>query len=142
MKRTLLAAALVAAATAAPATADAAGAAVINPVWSVSTSATNTAIGRVDATCQFTPQRWVADYGNTTVRAVATTSGALATLIRCELIWDGYDRGDRTWNELGPVVVAEDNFSYVSNTGVQICVTASASFLTTYVNAPRVCQNV
>ncbi|HWL35116.1 MAG TPA: hypothetical protein VNQ77_02885 [Frankiaceae bacterium] len=140
MKRTLLAAALVAAATAAPATAKPAE--PDWPTWNVTTTGQTTALGYVDATCYFTPQRWVHDYGNTLVHAVAVTSGALSTTVRCELLWDGEHRGDQTWTQDGPVLYAEDGFSYVSDTGVQICVTASATFATTNVSAPRTCKYV
>jgi hypothetical protein len=140
VKRILLAAALVAAAIAAPATAR--PTAPDTGQWSVSTTGQTTALGYVDATCHFVPERWVHDYGPTEVRAIVATSGALSTTVRCELIWDGDYRGDETWTENAPVVAATGRFGFVPDHDVQVCVTASAHFATTDVAAPRVCQYV
>ena len=130
---TTLAAAL---ATAAPATAD-----TKPPVWTVSTSAASSLNTRVDATCHFRRDN-AADYPNVYVTAYATTTGAWQTSVRCELVWGGTDRGDRTWTQGGPVVYGEDGFSYVNDIDVQICVSASARFALTDVDAPRYCAAV
>lgn len=144
LSRALAAAALAAAAAAAPAhAADGGKTGTIveqDYVYTVSTSATYTLLGRLDATCTFRPDRWSMDSTPTSVTGVVTTTGG-AGWIRCEVFSYGWQVGDNTFYGSGPVFIGEGLAGSVGyRPDVRICVSAGATLAGTDVDTQRVCR--
>lgn len=137
LRRTLLVAAVAAAATASPAVAAQPNLPSQNLVVTA-TATSGVGVYQVHATCVARTDQWTADYGATSLDAVAVTNGASHTSVLCEIWGNDAYRGDISGDAQGPVAVVSGAAGYM-NRDIKVCVTATGTFRGTTVTT-RNCE--
>ena len=122
MKRTLLALGLAAASVTAALPASASSAAAQNIVYTVSASSGNA----FHAACVIYADRFTADYGPTTVYAVAESPFGVSTNIRCTVTKGGTTWVDASASGTDRAVIWNERHGTIPAAGVTVCLDADS----------------